>query len=61
MPIIYVMIGGFLLELSCESGCACQSLVVSSNEQRIGIRNYLGPGAWEAADASTRGRQVVSF
>ena len=50
--------GRFLLGLSCESGCACHSLVVSSDEQRIEKRNYLGPGAWEAAGASTRGRQV---
>ena len=44
------------------SGSDCHSLVVSSNKQRIGKRNYLGPGAWEAAGASTRGRKVrVSF
>ena len=48
----------FLLGLSCKSGCACHSLVVSSDDQRIEKRNHLGPGAWEAAGASTRGRQV---
>ena len=53
--------GLFLLGLSCESGCACHSMVVSSNNQCIGKRKYLGPGAWEAAGASTRGRGVVSF
>ena len=48
--------GRFLLGLSCEGGCACLSLVVSSIEQYIGKRKYLGQGAWEAAGASTRGK-----
>ena len=59
-PIIFGMMGvfSFLLGLIYESGCACLSLVGSSIEQRIGKRNYLGPGAWEAAGASTRGSQA---
>ena len=49
--------GRFVLGLSCESGCACHSLVASSYKQRIGL-NYLVTGGWEAAGATTRGRQV---
>ena len=54
------MMGFFYLGEAVEAAVLVY-LWLSALEQRIGKRNYLGPGAWEAAVASTRGRGVVSL